>query len=100
MGVISVLEFEPIWGLNWPADFNLDPLSLESAPTLDYDILRREIDHLDTCDMLRPPMNRRVHLDHSLMLFLKLSRDNAFDGIDPISLMAACMDTVLLWSRG
>lgn len=99
--VKSVLEFTPIWGLTWPTDFNLDPVSIESAPTLDYNVLRQEIDHLDTCDMVRfEPKGRRVHLDHSLMLFLKLSQDTAFDGIDPISLMAACMDTVIVWSRG
>ena len=97
-GVRSVLEFEPTWGLNWPADFNLDPLSIESAPTLDYEVMRREIDHLDAEDS--PMHGRRFHLDHSLMLFLKLSQDNAFDGLDPISLMAACMDTVIIWSRG
>ena len=34
------------------------------------------------------------------MLFHKLADDPAFDGIDPISLFAACIDTVLIWSFG
>lgn len=97
-GVKCVLEFKPIWGLNFPDDFNLDAHSIESAPTLDWAVLLKEVLEADQRGRYR---NEEMHhLTHALMLFQKLSQENAFDGIDTLSLFAACCDTVLIWSFG
>jgi hypothetical protein len=99
---MTTLDFTPIWGLNYPDDFNLESVSLESAPTLNPIVMLAD---LMKVDITEPPacyanMPSLVHTSHALMLFHKLADDPAFDGIDPISLFAACIDTVLVWSFG
>lgn len=96
------LEFTPIWGLNYPNDFNLEGVSIEAAPTLNpvvmiAELVKVDITHKPAAYANMPPM---VHTTHALMLFHKLADDSAFDGIDPLSLFAACIDTVLIWSFG
>lgn len=95
---MSNLDFKPIWGLRYPDDFNLDPGSIDSAPTLDAKILIDEVLKVDREGLYANP--EQHHLSHALMLFSKLSRDTAYDGIDPVSLFASCCDTVLIWSFG
>lgn len=96
---MTTLDFTPIWGLNYPNDFNLESRSLESAPTLDLMILMAELVKVDLIAP-SPDLPTHVHLTHALMLFHKLADDTAFDGIDPVSLFTACIDTVLIWSFG
>ena len=99
---MTTLDFTPIWGLNYPDDFNLEFSSIESAPTLKPVVVLSQLLEVDItnrpaayADM--PPM---VHFSHALMLFHKLADDPAYDGIDPVSLFSACIDTVLIWSFG
>lgn len=100
---MTTLDFTPIWGLNYPNDFNLESRSLESAPTIDPIIMIAELIKVDVLDWPQVTVPRTpplTHMSHALMLFHKLADDTAFDGIDPISLFAACIDTVLIWSFG
>lgn len=99
---MTTLDFTPIWGLSYPDDFNLEAASIDSGPTLDAGVMIAELLKVDITE--RPKvyegMPTNAHIDHALMLFHKLADDSAFDGIDPTSLFAVCIDTVLIWSFG
>lgn len=100
-GVKCVLDFQPIWSLVFPDDFNLD-----NRPDTDFSYIaelnpRTMMNAVYKADVSGTYANPEFHhITHALMLFQKLSQDNAFDGIDPLSLFAACCDTVLIWSFG
>ena len=90
------LQFEPSFGLNFPRDFQLEPMSIESGGELIPSVLIDAIvkrDEQITDDSF--PL-----LSHALMLFANLVNDTAFDGITPDQLFAACCDTVLIWCDG
>lgn len=100
-GVKCVLDFKPIWGLNFPNDFNLDLYEDEELAylaNLDPKKMMNAVYKADVSGVYANPQFH--HITHALMLFQKLSQDDAFDGIDPLSLFAACCDTVLIWSFG
>jgi len=91
---MTVLDFDPQFGLEYPASFNLEPLSIDRGPDLVLYDLVMDIFQADREGLIT------THFDHALMLFHKLADDTAFGDLEPRALFAACMDTVLIWSYG
>lgn len=76
----------------------LDPISLEAAPELQVMEYLTEI--VGPNFQSRDPNSAYRTLDMALRLFVKLTKDSAFEGIDYPSLLAASLDTAFIWELG
>lgn len=94
------LDFKPIWNLDYPLDFHLEPTSMELAGDYEPAVLTSDLLKLDDEEYAAGRCDPNTHLTHALMLFHKLASDPMFDGSAPEMLWAACCDTVMIWSRG
>lgn len=79
-------------------DLKLDPVSLDSAP--DLDVFNFLVALVNPEAQKYDPTSPYRMLDMGLRLFVKLTRDPAFNDLAYPDLFAAALDTAFIWEDG
>lgn len=80
------------------ADLTLDPLTIDRAPGLEIFKLLSQITDPTYTQYDRSARYRTMNM--ALALFTKLSQDTAFDGLYYNDILAAALDTAIIWEVG